>query len=398
MSDPSVSKLTPVGVVRQFQQANEKAACSSASLETVEYALQDFCQRMCSGRTLEALGKVHAFPAGIEFVMIRFLAYLRQCTTVPTSLTATKQLVVQNITRHLKAMEIYTPFLKMCSRSFTWLNRGTSTPGHNQIPNAKNFHDEAVKWVGKAHRQVATEPKSLIDDGVLTIFSLKSKVFDTESFFWRLKLSEDGLIISAGFEPTQQLAADALYKAFYKALTKKRTVDASQVKEGTVLVILGNWITNDEYMAYKNKANLQIVSDASDDTRDDLMFVIGWPVLGKQKAKVTAYKVDKARTWGDANSENVVIKLRSGFTIDATLDWYVLHIEQFVLGEIMCQQCKMVGDVQNMGCINVRGQGLLCGPCIDHLIDKGLVDDDAFDSMEIQIPQTLVRTSEEEFA
>lgn len=376
---------TPAGLAEQFQRVLVMAKASSDSRDTVENALWAFCQRMCNGPTLEVLSKVTEFPPDSELTMIRFLERLRPLVRNQTNSTESKHAVIvfNNITRHLKAMEIHSDFLEMCNRTFIWTERGVRMAAKDQLLNKSQIVGDVEQWTGKCARKERMEPKSAIDDAVLSIFKYKMKDTELPVFEFSIKLSEDGLVLRRGHASSLEEAADKVYRGFYSAMTKKKTVDASAIQSGTKLVVLGNWISNEQYMAYKNKSNLQVVSDASDDTREDRMFVIGYPALGKQKAVVEVFKVQKARNYGEQNAENVVIQLRSGFTLDATHDWYVLHVEQFVTGEIMCGKCQRVGGVSYLGCVHVRGRGLLCGPCIDHLMENEGLEADTMDIQTI---------------
>lgn len=391
MKDPLAYMETPAGVAMQFQRITVMIDSCVGNPATAQSALQAFCQRMSNGPTLEALSKVVEFPVGSESAMILLLEYLLLHDGQPAA--------IQTLLRHLKAMEIQAPILEMCSRTFLWTDRGVRMAARDQIESKELYEEKIQHWSGKPTRVIKQEPKSLIDDGVLSIFLLKMKDTKLPVYYWILKLSEDGLVIAKGYAASLEAAAEQLYIAFYKALTKKRCVDAAMVQKGTQIVILGNWITNDEYMAYKHKANLQIVADASDDTRDDLIFVIGWPALGKQKALVEAHYVKKARNYGELTSDNVVIELRSGFVLNATHDFYVYRAEANILGEVMCMKCQKIGQMVHLGCIHVRGRGLLCGPCIDHLMGEDQLDDDAFDLTDVILPsdiQTVALTSEED--
>lgn len=379
MNDPFGYMATPAGLAEQFQRVAVMIEHNTDSRDTADNAFLAFCQRMCNGPTLAALSKVVEYPEGGELTMIRFLEHLRPFVQNQTDLTKHATIVFNNITRHLKAMEIPSDFLAMCNRAFIWTTRGIQMAAKNQLLNKSQVLGDVEQWTGKVARKERAEPKSAIDDGVLSIFKYKMKDTQLETFEWSIKLSEDGLVVRRGHAESLEGAADQVYRAFYSAMTKKKAVDASAVQPGTQLVILGNWITNEQYMAYPRKENLQIVSDASDDTRDDMLFVIGYPALGKQKAVVTAHRVRKARNYGEQNSDNVVIELRSGFTLDATQDWYVLKVERFIKGEVMCGKCQKVGDLYNLGCVNVRGRGLLCGPCIDYLMENDQLESDAHD-------------------
>lgn len=396
MNVPFEYMQTPVGLAKQFQRVLATLEASCGNPDTVEYVLSSFCQRMSDGHTLALLSKVVEFPVDSELTMIRFLEFLRSRRHTVTNST---EAVIANLERQLKAMEISSPILKTCGRIFTWTDRGSKLGTRDHVPNKGLYEDNIQQYTGKVNRREVSEPKSAIDDAVLNLYRLKYKATGVSVYFWTIKLSDDGLVIAKGFAETFEEAAGFLYKAFYRALTKKRAVDAMKMASGTQLVVMGNWITNEEYNAYPNKENLQIVHDACDDTRDDKAFVIGWPVLGRQKALVTIYKVQKARSYGELSPDNCVITLRSGFTLDASSDFYVYRAERNLQGEVMCCKCGQIASrFDFFDAVIVRGTGLMCGVCRDHFFDMGEISDDAFDTQDIIMPvdiQTDVSMSEE---
>ncbi len=221
------------------------------------------------------------------------------------------------------------------------------------------------------------EAKSALDsdDTKLDMYSFKCK--NERCYCWRVTFKT--VILGTGIEAKKEVAAEAVYRCFYNALTRKKFADARTPHSNCEIVVFGNWITNQQFMDYPHKNNLTILADANEDDREnDNLFVIGYPVLGKQKATVRAWKVKKSSSWGELTPENCIVTLHSGFELNSTMDWYVKRPEHSVLGEVMCFKCHTIGVTSDLDMRYVRGTGPLCAPCVDRFCTEA-GDDDQYD-------------------
>lgn len=181
-----------------------------------------------------------------------------------------------------------------------------------------------------------------------------------------------------GHTETIEEAVLELMRKFYTRITEDKFLDAAVPKIGRKIVITGNHVKYDEFHAAAFKDRCRTIQV---DSRNDCLFVIGWPKIEKEEYVAFIAKIKSPPGYIRLNPFNTTITTEEGLKLNECLDWRMYQIHENVTGEVYCQICKnLFGSVQQMNMRNVTTIGPLCGPCIDHLqIDcgydfEGLID------------------------
>jgi hypothetical protein len=84
-----------------------------------------------------------------------------------------------------------------------------------------------------------------------------------------------------------------------------------------------------------------------------------------------------------ANPFDLILKLENNKDsldkIQNSLDWHVFQCEQYIEGEVKCNQCKQIVGISGADTRFVRGHGLICGPCRDYLFENEIITDNMWD-------------------
>lgn len=259
-------------------------------------------------------------------------------------------------------MTFHDPILESCNRSFNWI--ATDVRDFSVTTGAK------VKqtWQGRSIVR-HPEPKSEIDGNNTDLYITEVVMQKIPFFCWSLQTK--GSLIDSGNESTKQDAIKKVYQAFYKYLTMRKCQLAQIPKSGKTIGIYGNWLNPDQYHGAREsfRAISQIIPECITDSRDNLIFVRGWPSMQKDRA----YAVIDSTAHNRINSSmfDYTIILQEGTKLTNSLDWYIKSPEEYITGEVQCVACKNIySSVENMDLRFVRGVGLVCGPSRDERFDN----------------------------
>lgn len=277
-------------------------------------------------------------------------------------------------------MKIESEYIDRLGRIFAWLDRGERMAAEDYLPHKPKGKVREI--TGRASRKEKIEAEGPLDNphSTLHIFTFKRDIggVDLECFYWQLR---HGNSRTGNYANSIEEAAECAVKHWYKATTAVKFVRARAPQGHHRVVLLGSWITNDEYQAYKRKDLLTVIPDAnSDDRTEERMFVLGYP-SNKSKVVLKARNISRLKGTVPENvdPQNYALTLESGLKIESSLDWYLFKPEDRVQGEVQCCNCEIVGDKAMMDMLWVRGTGPVCGPCRDDLFDKNKLDDALFD-------------------
>lgn len=355
---------------------NERNVFVGGRMVTAIPALLAFYQRISSGPTLEALCEVTAIEPDMALIMIPFLEYALQHDS-PKKLIAT-------LLRLLKPMEIPSPFLhESIGRIFVWLDRGDRMAAKDHIPDKPE--GKVTEITGRASRKVKEEPEGPLDNpkATLHIYEYKRDVGGVllNTWYWMIQHDKKK---HGGYADSREDAATKAYMAFYQHSTLIKFHAALMPRAGMKVVLMGNWITTQEYDDYKRKDMLEVIPDVvSDDREDTRMFVMGYASTRKDKVVVKAENVTKQRRVEQDNvhPQNHILTLESGVKLEGNMDWRVYRPELRVMGEVMCCKCFSTGDSHHMNLVYVHGYGPRCGPCFDYMYEV-----EGLDTIHVDLP------------
>jgi hypothetical protein len=358
---------TPADAVAAFRKMNERIAFYRDSEEGVSHVLVPYCQRLVAGGILELLGSVPKLPRDILSITTRFLL-----TSLHVS-TQDRVPLIECLLRKTMLIELKKGSIVHGSiRGFVWNES-------NQRKRTKNMPAEAnaVKsWTAQSYTQ-KNDQKVFLDGNGSTITITKFKLpsaGDLESYAWEIAANDTGVrarIFGYGFEDNLEDAAEAAYRAFYKAVTQVAFEDAVKFVAGREIVLLGKELTSEEFIkeAGKAKSYYFLVQMPQKDDRDGTLFCLNWHTIDKVKR---TFKIEKVN--------GKVLTLEGGTRIDVdTVLCYVRQPENYVHTEVMCQKCGILGYPTIVGGRFIQGYGYQCGPCRDNSVEQAELSDGQFD-------------------
>lgn len=376
---------TDDGILLQFQRVVVMLEYATGNARP---SLDAFCVRMYNIRTFEALARAEKLPVDTEYALLEFVTYTMAQDRRGEKFEALKHNAITNIARLLN-MEIKTPYLERApGRIFVWIDRGKRMAAKDNIPKESKPKGDVNEHTGRASRRVESDPQGPLDNPVATLHVYQwtedgeDKV-PLQQFYWKIKFKgrEDG-----GFGPSFEGAVDLAYQAFYKHHTAEKFKAAMTPKPSRQIILLGSWMTNEEYKSHPHKSKLTVIPDVATDKRTEgQLYVLGsgGPLTKKMVLIKDASQRPKTAQ-GSANPEDWLITLESGVTLDGSLEWYVYKPEQLVKGEVSCVKCGNAGIIPHLGARFVRGNiGMVCGPCLDHFTWHGEIAEDLFDSESV---------------
>lgn len=369
----------------QFQTISETGIFPMVTQGRPSNALIAFFQRISNEeKIVEALNHFNAVTFELQQVLLQYYEWLMATMYGH----GRERNIALQLQRLLNSMEIKTPFShdaegnNILGRIFVWLDRGERMAAQGELPKECNAVGKVKEYTGRASRKEKEEPEGPLDNPKATmhIYEYKKKVGDVELtfFYWMLKWDKSKI----GEETdTLEKAAEAVYRCFYKNMSKLKLDKALAPAHNKWVVLLGNWVTKADIDQLPRKDIVQVIPDVATDERDGLMFVLGYPNASKQKEKVLPkdIRMTKAAHKGSINAMDFTLELKSGAKVIGSMDWYIYRPEDQIGGEIYCPCCDSAGTLGSLGACHVRGQGLLCGPCIDYKMEHGL-DDSMFDA------------------
>lgn len=350
---------TDAGIVKQFQRVQEQGCFSNGKEGDVPPALFAFFQRMSGPDTLRLFSQMDALPPGIERITIRFLVWLHQANRTPEVTQLTEQL----LRRFMKIPLLPDSVARNSSYVFTWIDR-------DRVIATSNMPTKALclaSWTG------AGVFSGIFSEATLLFYITEAKLEGTKFFAWEVETARKQMV-ACGFEESIELAAEECYKAFYIWNTQAQFLNALKLGVGKEIVVLGNELTAEEYLKYKGKVGT-VLPEAQSADREGTMFVIDWPASKRQKRtfKIRGYKPQY-------RNEPAVAELFGGAKLDDDLLYYVKCPERYVKGEVICPKCFSLGTVDCLGMKYVQSKGPLCGPCIDHMMERDELHEAQFDS------------------
>jgi hypothetical protein len=375
---------TPLGILNQFQMVNDRLIMPRGHGQ-LSGPTAAFFHRMTAvaGNTLRALN--HEAILTYDFFDLLQLYYEWLLNAVGYPLSELSQLQ-ESIARLLKAMEIKTPFShdgdeNKLGRIFVWLDRGERMAAQHELP-IKEVIGKIKEYTGRASRKDKNEPEGPLDNPKATmhIYEYKKKVGNLELtyFYWQLRWEKSKI---GGETDSLEKAAEDVYRCFYKNMSNLKLTKSLEPEHNKWIVLLGNWVTTEELKAVKRKDRILVIPDLATDDRDGQMFVMNYPDATKVKERVLPKDIRKTRAAhkGSVNPMDYIIELKSGTKIESSMDWYIYRPEDRAMGEVYCVKCESAGSIGSLGACYVRGQGLLCGPCINWKLEYENLDDSCYD-------------------
>ena len=348
MNPPSGYTATSAKLVATFRTMQEHVACSRGREELVSSALRSLFRRLNDSATLDVLGQLPSLPQDIQQITIQFLAYCLRCSTETSRIEGL-------LRRFMKINLLAGSILEGANRVFNWLEQNYPEALHHQT-------SKPIKtWKGQS---------VLLGDGPSPLEGPNSECMITqaENFGWQVTAKTS--ILSYGFADSLEDAAESCYKAWYQHHTRAAFVKAKTPAAGRDIVLVGNNLSSQEYMAHAFGRLQSIVIAGTD--RDPLLFVLNWPSITKDK-----------RVFRVAYTTKTQIELTTGAKLDLShmgLFFYMRKPEDHVgPSEFMCCKCRILGTVNTLDLRYCQGHGPLCGPCRDHLCELGELSDTNFD-------------------
>lgn len=163
---------------------------------------------------------------------------------------------------------------------------------------------------------------------------------------------------SERFETFEQATMYAA-RMFFTELTLYKYRQAMKPEVGKEIYIEGNWVEAKDAKGYKT---------IQSDHRTNKVFVLGYPLLEKEREVFTLQVVKKNRSrfvFNSLNSHDFDIQVQNEW-LRSSEDWGINNPGQYVLGDVMCNNCKNVGTVQSFMMRYHRHMGPICCVCWDH--------------------------------
>lgn len=273
----------------------------------------------------------------------------------------------------------------MIERSSRVINWYKTTPTSVNI-RLDRFDEKVEVWTGRVNPKV--DDVTMYDVGDTNLYLIhghhKAKLGShdfCQAFIQRMPRRGLGEIISGdqfviqhlGSKESKQLAMEKavedIYHKLFKAMTETKFRDACNLELHKNVVLLGKWMNKDDYQTTEKRKLWTIVK-----AEEDQVFVIG--CNEKEKLIIGIQKILSNPPGSPFAAAFTVI---GGGLVQQSLDWHIHRPEQYMKGEQYCKYCKSVyGNA--FGMIAVHGFGMLCGPCLDDAMGRGLgVDDTMYD-------------------
>lgn len=350
MSKKSGSTATHAGLVEVFRQMQENADWSSGS-DSVQSVFEDSFQKLNTGTTLVALSQLTSIPEGTGRIIALFLEY---CDQSPTDTTS--------------GIDSHTAIgLALTSQENQYILDGT--------PLKVSWQPAPATWKPRALPQQTIQRSwegTCNKEAFAHIVEINHPT-EGRLYQWDTHL---GTTKKEGMTLSRQDAANAIYVELMAHHTKVKFTVANLPVVGKEVRLYGKWIKAENHKPWHT-----IVPGATDDSRDDAMFVMGHQSLFKDSVVVKIEKVHKVGRYVGTGSMDLHVTA-GGVDLEATLDWCIAYPEKYVEGQCLCRGpvCRgrhgngfTIANAVTLAMRFVPGVGPMCGLCIDALIgDEGI--------------------------
>lgn len=342
--------LSDAGLVSQFRAMQRNYVFYDAKLEVVSSALSPFFQRMCNSGIGDVLARLEWVPEGTDLIMTLFWQWCNKLNLPQTKM----------IERLLNTMMLGYPDspFRQCNHLFVWGDRNSVDP--------MNLEKDYIIYESFSCRPAL---KSGIKDRKITatLFVTTAKTKDTRLKVYAGGIESVGRKVKPKFHASFNDAVEYTYQEYYALLTRAKFFDAKLANVGKDAIIYGNWIGTDSKLSdIKKNAKATFISDK----KDNQIFVVGLPRLQKDSIISKIKAINHGGRTFYVSDFTATVEFENGITLNQSLDWKVHKPEQYVEGEVFCDNCKQLfGDLTTCDMKEVKTIGPICGPCIDKIME-----------------------------
>lgn len=364
---------TDEGVITQFRALSNMLYGDDEPSEFSTATVEAFFQRMSGYSVLVIFNQYAALPEFLDQIVPRYLIWQIKTNRASDQVISK---AYELLVRFMKIELLEYSCMRGATRVFTWIERNRVIRlGHMPA----GVYQEIKTWTGFATVIGREEPPTDFDgQSKHQVLVTQAKLDGTEFFAWELKsVLKNPMSVVSGFESSLEMAAERCYRAFYHWLTKQLFIKAQAFQQGREIVLIGNNVSAQEFLKSPSRISCTVVPETQSSDREGTMFVLGWPSSRRTKR---TFKIKEHHTQNSLQKKGVIY-LHGGMKLDLDEDYgfYVKNPEQYVQNQVMCPKCETLGNVQSLGMKYIQGLGPLCGPCIDHLMDRSELFDGQLD-------------------